>query len=334
MTSDKSPAVALTPDVSTTPIGLGLASLFHEPSSKRRLELIRLAVDCGIGHFDVAPMYGLGRAELELGQALHRRRSDVTIATKFGIRPSRLGLAAGRVQRPVRSLLSASHGLGAAAQTSAPGPSSLMGSLIYRQDPYDAASAERTLLSSLRALGTDYLDIWLLHEPDLASTRIEDVCSYLEDVRVRGLIRTWGIAGRSDCSEPLATGIPLWQRPYLLDQPQSLDPGGIWFGALGPALARIRTAFSEPGVQSRWSEELGCDCSDTDVLVTLVLQCVRSDHPDGVVLYSSIRPGRIRSAARLSALAPLGGDVVERFQTLFRQIDVPALSAREPAEVR
>jgi aryl-alcohol dehydrogenase-like predicted oxidoreductase len=41
----------------------------------------------GITRFDVARAYGLGRAEGILGEFLGSKRQQVTLATKFGIKP-------------------------------------------------------------------------------------------------------------------------------------------------------------------------------------------------------------------------------------------------------
>ena len=48
--------------VSTTPLGLGCATLFHLPRPEDRRAVLRTAYESGIRHFDVAPMYGFGRA--------------------------------------------------------------------------------------------------------------------------------------------------------------------------------------------------------------------------------------------------------------------------------
>src|ERR1700733_11437075 len=46
---------------------------------------VRAAVDSGINLFDVANVYGLGRVEELLSQALGEKRHDVVIATKCGL---------------------------------------------------------------------------------------------------------------------------------------------------------------------------------------------------------------------------------------------------------
>src|SRR4051812_7191906 len=74
--------------VSTSALGLGCAGLFSLPRRADRRAVLDAAYDLGVRHFDVAPMYGLGAAEPELGGFVGGRRDEVTVATKFGIEPS------------------------------------------------------------------------------------------------------------------------------------------------------------------------------------------------------------------------------------------------------
>ena len=47
---------------------------------------IHVALDSGIDLFDISDAYGLGRAELTLGEALVGKRSRAVIVSKFGVR--------------------------------------------------------------------------------------------------------------------------------------------------------------------------------------------------------------------------------------------------------
>lgn len=71
-------------------IGLGCMNLSHAygapPSPEAGEALLRRAVDMGIAHFDTAALYGLGRNESLLGQALKGVRQRVFIASKAGMR--------------------------------------------------------------------------------------------------------------------------------------------------------------------------------------------------------------------------------------------------------
>src|SRR5919199_1407023 len=84
--------------VLTSRLGFGCAGLFAAPTGRQRRRVLDAALACGIRHFDVAPMYGLGMAERELGRFAVGRRDDVVIATKFGIAPTRTARAIAAVQ--------------------------------------------------------------------------------------------------------------------------------------------------------------------------------------------------------------------------------------------
>src|SRR5437868_15377001 len=89
-------------------------------------ELVAKAIDAGINHFNTADVYTGGQSEEFLARALGNRRKDVVVSTKVGFRSG---------EALVHQGLSRHHIL---------------------------ASAE----DSLRRLGSDYIDIYLVHRSD------------------------------------------------------------------------------------------------------------------------------------------------------------------------
>ena len=69
---------------------------------------------------------------------------------------------------------------------------------------FHAAGARRSLERSLRALRTDYIDLFLLHDPVPGSVRSDEVSACLEEARAAGLIRSWGIAGDLEPTDEVA----------------------------------------------------------------------------------------------------------------------------------
>jgi D-threo-aldose 1-dehydrogenase len=71
-----------------TRFGLGtapLAGLFEAVPEDRALEVIERAWEAGIRHFDTAPLYGHGLAELRVGKALRDKpRDEFVLASKVG----------------------------------------------------------------------------------------------------------------------------------------------------------------------------------------------------------------------------------------------------------
>jgi D-threo-aldose 1-dehydrogenase len=71
-----------------TRFGLGtapLAGLYEAVPEDQALAVISRAWDAGIRHFDTAPLYGFGLAEMRLGKALHDKpREEFVLASKVG----------------------------------------------------------------------------------------------------------------------------------------------------------------------------------------------------------------------------------------------------------
>ncbi|MFL5843129.1 MAG: aldo/keto reductase [Solirubrobacteraceae bacterium] len=308
-----------TAGLSSSPLGLGCAELFREPSAARRRGLLHAALEAGICHFDVAPMYGLGIAERELGRFARGRRDQLVIATKFGISPTIAAQGLARIQGPVRRVLAASPRLRAQARSGAAGPASGgAGSLLYRSSGYDAAGARLSLERSLRALRVDHVDLLLLHDPPPSDVRHDDVCAYLEQARTAGRVRAWGIAGEPGPTVAVARAMPtlpqvIQVRDDLVERPGAAvevpaDAGRITFGVLGSAIGRVVThVAADPNRSRRWRDEVGVPCTHPGHVAGLLLAAAHAENPDGVVLFGSIdREHVARAAAAVLREAEVG----------------------------
>lgn len=142
-------------------IGLGCNNLgrpgtaAESPAGARAV--VDAALESGITFFDVADAYGAprGRSEELLGQALSGRRERAVIATKFGMDvqgDGGPGSAAGGSRRYIR----------------------------------------RAVESSLRRLGTEWIDLYQLHRPDPV-TPIDETLSTLDDLVREGKIGYVGV---------------------------------------------------------------------------------------------------------------------------------------------
>jgi D-threo-aldose 1-dehydrogenase len=308
--------VTVAAGLETSALGFGCAGLFREPSRNKRLRLFETAYELGIRHFDIAPMYGLGIAERELGRMVRGRRESVVIATKFGIEPTLVARQLARIQGPIRRLLRAVPALRQQLITSAAGPGSgPAGGLLYSSPGYDGASARASLESSLGAIGTDYVDLLLLHDPNPGSVRSDDVYAYLEDACRAGDIRTWGIAGEPVPTMEVARHLPglvpvlqLRDDVFLrsLRSLQSTRASGlITFGALGRALSQIVTyVTADPKRYRRWSAAIGADCGKPSIIAPLLLRDAFRENAHGTVLFSTVHAEHIRTAATAADAEP------------------------------
>ena len=116
-------------------------------------DLVARAIDGGINFFNSADVYAGGESERMLGKALGAKRREVVIATKLG---NRMGPAL------IESGLSRRHVLAAAD-------------------------------GSLERLGTDYIDVYLVHKVD-AVTPVEETIEALEDLVRQGKVRYVGFS--------------------------------------------------------------------------------------------------------------------------------------------
>ncbi|WP_254766536.1 aldo/keto reductase [Salinilacihabitans rarus] len=122
-------------------------------------EMIERALDCGITYFDTGDVYGHGRSEQLLGEALADVREDVTVATKVGY-------------------------------DFYDNPQAGHGELPKEIDPdYLREAVEK----SLERLDTDYVDVLQLHNANVDEIT-PDVLELLDELEEEGVIEARGLA--------------------------------------------------------------------------------------------------------------------------------------------
>jgi D-threo-aldose 1-dehydrogenase len=297
------PTVSLGVDgIQTTLLGFGCATIFRISNPTQRSDLLHTAYDCGLRHFDVAPMYGLGRAEHELGAFARARRAEVTIATKFGIRPKLAARGISYAQGPARRLFAARPGLRDQAREHAAAPNRH----LYEHGGFHATGARRSLERSLRALRTDYIDLFLLHDPVPGSVRSDEVSSCLEAARTAGLIRSWGIAGDLEPTEEVARSfqqqVPVRQlRDDIFLRTLEARPKGsafVTFGVIARALTGlVQHVNTDESRRQRWKNTVDADCGNPEIAASFLLRAALRNNSSGVVVFSSTCASHISSAA-------------------------------------
>lgn len=115
------------------------------------IRIIHRALDAGINFIDTADVYSSGESEEIVGKALKGRRDDVVLATKLGV--------------------------------------------PMDEDANHRGGSRRWIIdeieSSLRRLGTDYIDLYQLHRPD-PHTDIDETLGALTDLVRQGKVRYIG----------------------------------------------------------------------------------------------------------------------------------------------
>lgn len=135
-------------------VGVGCNAFGRRIDAEQTTAVVHAALDLGITLFDTADAYGDGESERLLGAALGARRDDVIVATKFG------------------SDMRGENGVDWGVRAS-------------------RRYLRRAVESSLRRLGTDWIDLYQLHFPDPV-TPIEETLAALSELVVEGKVRYVG----------------------------------------------------------------------------------------------------------------------------------------------
>jgi aryl-alcohol dehydrogenase-like predicted oxidoreductase len=75
-------------DLDVSLVGLGCNNFGMRIDAEQTKAVVDAAIDAGINYFDTAESYGGGKSEEFLGAAVHGRRDQVLIATKWGMTPA------------------------------------------------------------------------------------------------------------------------------------------------------------------------------------------------------------------------------------------------------
>ncbi|MCH2132578.1 MAG: aldo/keto reductase [Phycisphaerales bacterium] len=150
---------------------------------------LRAAHEAGINFFDTADSYGVGGSEQVIGRVFSGCRDQVVIASKCGYLFSSRLKAIQWVKPLVRPLVTRLKGVKA-------GATRVMAS--QQSMNHEAQYVEQCVHDSLRRLGTDYIDLYYLHDPPPSICRQPEVFETLQSLRAQGKIRHAGVSCRLD----------------------------------------------------------------------------------------------------------------------------------------
>jgi aryl-alcohol dehydrogenase-like predicted oxidoreductase len=155
-----------TTDLRCSEIGFGTWALgstwWGKVTSGEGQNLLRQALELGITFFDTGNVYGSGANESIVGAALRGvPRESVQISTKFG------------------------YVLDEDRQQHAQGE---------RPQDWSREYVRASLEASLARLGTDYVDLYQLHNPRMEAIAADEVFEELESLRAEGKLRHYGVA--------------------------------------------------------------------------------------------------------------------------------------------
>ncbi len=185
--------------------------------------VVRAALDAGVDTFDMAPLWGDGRSERVVGRVVGSRRDDVVYVTRSGA---------------LRE-----------------------GSKLRRRFDEEAIVADCE--ASLDRLGTDRIDLLLLHDPPEAVLEQQGYQEAMERLRADGRIRSWGASvGTVACARlAIAAGAPAICLTYNILAGDDLHDlsGDVAHAGCG-VLARSPLAYGL--LSGEWFEDRAFDPDD------------------------------------------------------------------------
>ncbi len=186
---------------------MGMSEFYGPADQKEALSTLHYALDSGLNFLDTADVYGMGKNETLLGQALKGRRKQAFLATKFGIVRDHEGNFIGENGRP-----------------------------DYVQQACEA---------SLTRLGVSVIDLYYQHRVD-THVPIEETVGAMAQLVEQGKVRYLGLSEanpstirRAHAVHPIAalqTEYSLWSREpeeAILDTCRELNITFVAYSPLG-----------------------------------------------------------------------------------------------------
>ena len=308
-------------------LGYGCTQLTALAERRDAVALLDHAFAEGITHFDVARAYGFGRAEGILGEFLRGRRDQVTVATKFGLQPPsglagnrRVIDAAKRLLRPFPWLLQRAKN---------------QGSAMSKSGIFTPAAAVESLETSLRELGTDYVDIFFLHEATLSDAANEALIETLQGQVTKGKIRLLGIASGFEKLKGDASLLPAQYQVVQFDDNVASrnlaklshhdDRAVILHSIFNPFKLLQTSVRNTPDKVRAFQAQTQLDLTDSRVLGSLLVHYALQAN-SGPILFSSADAARITANVRD---ASTGGYDAAQMQAFTAFVD--ACMAAQPA---
>jgi D-threo-aldose 1-dehydrogenase len=312
------------PAFAASTLGFGCSALVGGRTRRESERLLTAAFDAGIRHFDVARVYGSGDAERIVGAFASGRRDELSLASKFGMQSRLARRSAVPVKVAVRSVTRRSARALRYVRRYA---RATVVSGAFAPDEMRVS-----LEQSLRALGVDRLDLFLLHDCAPSDWLDESLRAGLADIVARGQAKRVGTAtGYAETCE-------LFERTFDRPTVVQFDDGAaaaharefrgrfgfdeiVTHGAFRSGFDELwRRLSGDASLAQEWGGALDVDVRSADSLAALTLAALLDANPAGVVLVSSGSEQRIRAHARVAEERPFTPEQLDEFRRLVRSL--------------
>jgi aryl-alcohol dehydrogenase-like predicted oxidoreductase len=211
---------------------------------------------------------------------------------------------------------------------------------LVKGGAFSANDARASLETSLRELGTDYIDFYLMHDYVVSGSTPDKLLDFLSGALKSGKIRSFGMGTGIENilaalrTQPELCAILQFENSVITRNVEKLPAYGaprflITHGALSgnyQALSSFLQSHLE--VERRWSKDLALDCSKQETISALMLNYSVESNANGLVLFSSRDRQRVARNIKAVLEPAVSSEQIALFRRLVERDVLPSLQQR------
>lgn len=186
----------------TSVLGVGcsrLGSFLSGSSQNEAISMLHESLDLGVNFFDTADSYGQGDSERLLSKAFRGQRDRIILETKAGYCFSQTARMATHFKQPIRKFLGYFPSLRGNVEKAR---------AAHINQRFESQYIVKALEESLRRLKTDYIDVFMLHDPPISTLNNMEYIDVASRLRDEGKIRNFGVSCSSSDEALFCLGVP------------------------------------------------------------------------------------------------------------------------------
>jgi aryl-alcohol dehydrogenase-like predicted oxidoreductase len=203
--------IELCKGIKSSALAFGCSQIMGSRGASESKIALEIALGEGVNHLDLARSYGYGEAESFIGSCIKGKRNELVLASKFGIKANWKSSLLKPLKPVIRSLKASDKHVSSSPVSA---PVSDKKDHFHDLLPINASVMISSLEKSLKALKTDYLDYFFIHETQQTIEAIDEVLEAAEKLKKSGKIRAFGIAfmrNQFDLHKTYIEQLDIWQ---------------------------------------------------------------------------------------------------------------------------